>query len=234
LTFTPPKTARLRWSKQYRIIATRYPPVDLFERLDLAETKKRALWALQTRVNPRLLQESGDLRLVRAGDMASGPNASIVMGAFTHIGYPSRFTDGSYGIYYASRQLETAIRETVFHRERDAIEHKLAPQEFNMRAYIGQVLKPMYDVRPEQYRYLHKADPAEYSKSQSFARNLLQHDNNAWGIVFHSVRHQGGEGIAALRPPAVSLPISGPHLTYVWDGKRIVSAYEKSEPIVEF
>ena len=37
------------------------------------------------------------------------------MGAFTHIGQSSRFTDGSYGVYYAARELETAIRETAYH-----------------------------------------------------------------------------------------------------------------------
>lgn len=233
-TFKLPPQIPIRWQKQYRIIATKYPPIDLFERLDIPDNKKRALWALQARVNARLLQSTGNLSLVREEDMLSGANASIVMAAFTHIGFASRFTNGDFGVYYASRKQETAIRETVFHRQCDAQERKLLAQEFDMRAYIGRVCKPLYDVRSSGYEYLHDPDPGNYSISQTFSKKLLIHDTNSWGMVFRSVRHQGGECIAALRPPAVSLPINGPLLTYVWDGKRVKSVYEKSEPLLEF
>ncbi|MCB1759887.1 MAG: RES family NAD+ phosphorylase [Gammaproteobacteria bacterium] len=234
MSFQLPVQSRLRWQKQHRIISSRYPPIDLFERLDLDETAKRALWALQARVNPRLRQQSGDLQRVRPEDMLSGPNASVVMAAFTHSGFPSRFSDGAFGIYYAARTLQTAVHETVFHRQRDAVERTLLPQEFDMRAYIGQVKKPLYDVRGEDYAPLHDPDPANYPLAQQFARRLLQHEPDAWGIVFNSVRHKGGDCIAVLRPPAVSLPVSGPHLTYVWNGTRITSVYQKSEPLLEF
>ncbi len=227
-----PPLARLHWQKQYRIISSRYPPIDLFERLNLGEKQRRALWALQARVNPRLLQQTGDLHLVREGDMVSGHNAHVVMAAFTHIGFASRFSDGSYGIYYAGRQLETAIRETVFHRQGDAVERRLLSQEFDMRAYIGEVKKPLYDVRGKAYANLHDPELASYPVAQGFARNLLQRAPDAWGLVFNSVRHPGAACIAALRPPAVSLPVSGPHLTYVWDGERISTVYEKSEPVL--
>lgn len=232
--FTAPPKHRLRWARQFRIIPTRYPPVDLFESLGLSEERKRAYWTLQARINPRLLQESGDLRRVRAGDMVSGPGASIVMAAFTHIGFPSRFADGSFGVYYASRTLRTAIRETVFHREADAVDARLAPQEFDMRAYVGRILKPFYDVRGDGYEELHGPTPSDYPVAQGFAKALRAHDPDAWGIVYRSVRDPGGECIAALRPPAVSVPTHGPHLTYVWDGRRITTVYEKSDPLFTF
>jgi hypothetical protein len=233
MRFKMPGTARLRWQHQYRIIATRYPPIDLFERLDLDDTRKRALWALQGRINPRLRQAAGDLERVRPEDMVSGPGASTVMAAFTHTGFPSRFTHGDYGIYYASRRLETAIRETVFHRERDARERGIPAQEFDMRAFVGTVKKPLYDVR-RGYPALHDPDPASYPVAQAWTRQLLDRDPDAWGIVFNSVRHEGGECIAALRPPAVSLPTQGPLLSYVWDGERVTEVYEKSGPLLRF
>ncbi len=234
MKFVLPRVRQLRWKQQYRIIATRYPPVDLFERLDLNDGDKRALWALQSRINPRLLQQSGDLRLVREGDLVSGPNASVVMSAFTHIGFNSRFSSGAYGIYYGARTLETAIKETCYHRQLDAVERRLAPQDFDMRAYIGKVRKPMYDVRGVEYGYLHDPSPQNYPVSQAFTNTLLERDADAWGIVFNSVRQPGGACIAALRPPAVSLPISGPLLTYVWNGSKIEMVYEKSGPLVRF
>lgn len=233
-TFTIPKRVRVRWVRQHRIIATRYPPIDLFERLDLPEAQKRALWALQARTNPRLLQETGDVRLVRPGDMVSGPHASVVMAAFTHIGFPSRFSDGRVGVYYAGRALETAIRETVFHRERDARASELAPDEWHMRAWIGQVRRPLYDVRGAGFESLRHPDPAHYAAPQAFARRLRKADPDAWGLVYRSVRHEGGDCIAAFRPPAVSLPVQGPLLVYVWNGERVTTVYEKSEPLLTF
>jgi hypothetical protein len=46
--------------------------------------------------------------------------------------------------------------------------------------------------------------------------------------VYRSVRHEGGECIAAFRPKAISVPVTGPALAYVWDGKQITRVYEKS------
>ena len=57
---------------------------------------------------------------------------------------------------------------------------------------------------------------------------------NYWGIVYNSVRHQGGQCIAALRPPTVSIPVQGSLLEYAWDGNRVISVCEKSEPLLTF
>lgn len=232
MSFTLPPKRKLTWKAQYRIIPTWYPPVDLFERTDLTERQKRAVFYAQRRVNPRLRQTAGRLDLIRAGDMVHGSNASVVLAPFTHIGYPTRFSDGRYGVYYAARTLETAIRETVYHTEREARMAGLAPQAFHRRAFIGKVVKAMYDVRTKTYAPLHQ--PNDYTAAQAFARQLITADNEAWGVVYHSVRHAGGDCIAAFRPTAVSLPAQGPHLFYTWDGYKITDAYEQTAPILSF
>ena len=56
-------------------------------------------------------------------------------------------------------------------------------------------------------------------------------NENAWGIVYRSIRNPGGECIAALRPPAVTIPRQGPHLAYVWNGSAITGVYEKKRII---
>ena len=227
-----PATARPR-GKQYRIIATHYPPIDFFEH-HVPPELLGALWELEAQTNPRLRDETGCLHRVAAEDRVSGPGASTVMAAFTHIGWPSRFTDGSYGVYYAGLKLETAIRETVHHRERIAADAGLGPTEFSMRTWIGNVNKPLHDIRAHVYAPLHdpNPDPADHPLAQAFGQTLRT--GGSWGIWYRSVRHPGGECIAALRPPAVSLPTQGPHLVYVWDGARITEVYERSEPMIRF
>jgi hypothetical protein len=214
----------------YRIVATRYPPVDLFERHVPGELMG-ALWALEARTNPRLQEAAGELQRVRPEDRIAGAGASIVMAAFTHIGRPSRFSDGSYGVYYAGRSLETAIRETVHHRAIICRDAALGPEELSMRVWVGQPRKSFHDLRGAVFEDLHDPAPRpeNHPRAQAFGRQLRE--AGSWGLVYRSVRHAGGECVAALRPPAVSLPVQGAHLIYVWDGQRITQVYERSEPL---
>lgn len=218
-------TARpVRLAPCYRIVASRMPTIYLFERVAPAED-----WAelneLESLTNPRIRNEKGELRLVAAEDRVTGPNASIVMAPFTHLGRPSRFSDGSYGVYYAARSLETAVRETAFHRGRFLAATSEPPCEVDMRAYVGRPVKPFLDIRAARYEALHHPD--DYATPQKFAQPLR--DKGHWGLVYRSVRHVGGECIAAFKPQAVSIPTAGAALAYVWDGELVNKVYEKSE-----
>jgi len=218
-------------ARQYRVIATRFPPVNFFEQR-VPPQAMEALWALESQTNSRLLDEAGDIRLVAEEDRVSGPGASIVMAAFTHIGHASRFSDGSYGVYYAARQKETAIRETAHHREIIARDAHLDEGEFEMRLWTGQIKRPLHDIRAKKYDALHDdaPRPEDHPRAQAFARQLRT--DGSWGLYYHSVRHRGGECIAAFRPPAVSLPVQGELLVYVWNGEKITYVYTKSEPLL--
>src|SRR3546814_4091279 len=67
--------------------------------------------------NDRLRDEAGDLSLVPPEDRVAGPGTTPIMAAFTHLNTEgSRFTDGSFGVFYAGLTIETAIAETKHHR----------------------------------------------------------------------------------------------------------------------
>jgi len=219
--------------KQYRIIATCYPPINLFEK-HVPPKMLDALWQLEALTNPRLMDEAGDLNRVTPEDRVSGPGASVVMASFTHIGQASRFTDGSYGVYYVGRTQETAIRETVHHRQLIAADASLSPTEFSLRVWIGTFRKHLHDIRSKAYDKLHDNEPRpqDHALAQAFGKELRMKDS--WGVVFRSIRHEGGECIAAFRPPCVSLPTQGAHLIYVWNGEKITQVYEKTEPLLTF
>lgn len=192
-----------------------------------------ALWELESQTNRRLLEQTGALASIDPADRVSGPGASVVMAAFTHIGRATRFSDGSYGVYYAGMSQQTAIRETVHHRELIARDAHLRAGEFSMRVWSGRVLKPLHDIRGG-YDELHDTEPrpANHPLAQAFGKRLRA--AGSWGIAFRSVRHAGGQCIAAFRAPAISLPVQGAHLKYVWDGERISEVYERGEPLVRF
>lgn len=214
----------LDWLYQYRVISSEFPPINFFEELVSAELMDD-LYYIESLTNDRLRDETGDISLVAQEDRISGPGSSPVMAAFTHVSsnYPSRFSNGDYGVYYAAENLATAIAETRFHRARFLSYTAEDPGEIDMRSYIGKVIKPMHDIRDGGYEDLH--DAHDWSSSQVFGENMRA--TQSWGIVYHSVRNPGHDCIAVLRPRAITRPIQGPHLCYVWDGKGITHVYEK-------
>lgn len=229
MKFAEPQSVALRGAKLYRVIPSRFPPINVFESI-VEPSQLETAWYLESLTNDRLRDAAGDINLIKPEDRVTGRGSSVVMAAFTHIGKPSRFTDGSYGVYYAARSLETAVRETAHHRAIFLAATREPPGEIDMRAYVGRAHKPLLDLRAPRFKPLH--DPDDYSASQRYAAERRAH--NDWGLLYHSVRHPGGLCVAALRPPAVSIPLQGPALAYVWDGKRINKVYEKSEVLFEF
>ncbi len=205
----------------YRLISSRFPPIRLFEHL-LDPAELDAAYALESLTNPRLRDEVGNIRLVAPDERVVGPGASVVMASFTHIGAPSRFTDGSYGVYYAGLSIEVAIAETVYHRERFLSATNEPACTVTLRCYSCRVSEPLHDIRGEIWQGLH--DPDDYRPSQQFGRKLR--DENAWGLHYRSVRRAGGECIAVLRPRALAQVRQGAHYAYVWNGVRITDVLQ--------
>ena len=141
----------------YRIIPSCYPPINFFENIVEPE-ELETLYQIESRTNDRLREEVGDLFLVEPEDRVTGPGASIIMAAFTHIGKPSRFTDGTYGIYYAGLSLKTAIEETKYHRTKFLSNTQETPCEITMRAYKGCIQQALHDIRHTKFQHLHHPD----------------------------------------------------------------------------
>lgn len=212
---------RVDWPLAWRIIASRYPPIDLFERLTPDTNVWDALIELDQITNPRLRDEVGDIALVAPEDRVSGPGAHYVMASFTHLKPKgSRFSDGGFGVYYAASELETAIAETVHHFEGFARDSNDPPRREDMRVLVGSVTENFEDVaaldEPQRSQVL---DPASYLASQAFGRELR--DAGANGVVYPSVRRIGGECVGAFKPRAVGLPRQERHLQYQWNGGRV-------------
>lgn len=198
----------------HRMIPSKFPPIVLFEHL-LDPNELDIAYELESLTNSRLRDEAGDISLVPREDRLVGPGSSPIMAAFTHIGFSSRFTDGQFGVYYAGLAIETAIRETVYHRERFLSSTQEPACQVVMRQYISQVQQPLLDIRHDTR--LH--DPDNYALPQQFARQQRQRQH--WGLYYSSIRHPGGECIAVFRPIALSPVLQGSHFAYCWDGKSI-------------
>jgi hypothetical protein len=216
-----PPIETVRWDKTYRLIPSRYPPIDLFERVgDPADWEVIA--HIEGLTNDRLRDEVGDISIVPVGERLAGPGASPIMAAFTHIGFPSRFTDGRFGVYYASNSFAGALSEVLYHRTRFLFRTAEPKTQFDLRTYIGRLIAELHDVRrgwPEVH------DPDSYVHSQALARKLRGVRSS--GIAFSSVRCASAENIAVFRPSILAAAPGKPHVTQgahvrvEWDGSRM-------------
>ena len=185
-----------------------------------------AVFELESLTNPRLRDEVGDVRLVPTDDRISGPGTSVTIAAFTHPNPECRrFTDDTHGVFYAANDLETAIAETKYHRERFMPATAQPCMELDIRVYLVDLAGDLHYLRGKKRAYPLVYHNDDYSAGQNLAKTRRKDGSN--GIVYHSVRRKDGECAAVFRPRLLSNGRQERHPCYVWDGERIAAGYEK-------
>jgi hypothetical protein len=213
-----PRTARVRWPKTHRIVRSIYPPIDLFE--DIADPADWELIAAgEAKTNPRVRDLIGAIRLIPVERRVSGPGASWAMAPFVHLSphRTSRFSDGSFGAYYAGDRFEVALRETVHHFSRFMAATAEPPGSADYRELVGSVDARLHDLRGDP-RFAPCLAPDDHTAGQALARKLR--DAGSDGIVYPSVRFPEGFAMAAFWPDVAGAPVQGRHLCYRWNGSR--------------
>lgn len=219
--------SKIVWAPCYRITPSRFPPIDLYE--DVADPADlEAVFEIEAMTNERLREEVGDLALVAPEDRVAGPGSTPIMAAFTHLNpLGDRFTDGSYGVFYAGFHLDTAVEETKYHRANFMAATAEPAQELDMRVYAVDLDTNLHDIRGMREAQPLLYHEKTYGGSQAVARTLR--DAGSEGIVYESVRHEGGECAAIFKPRLLSNCRQERHLCYIWDGEAIATVYEKRE-----
>ena len=110
----------------------------------------RAAFILEALTNDRLAAQR--INLLPDEEIIAGPvdsGASIVMAAFLHADEAGgRFTDGRLGGWYAARELETAIAETMHHNDRRLrLSAGGFPNRIQIRELIVTIKTDLVDVR---------------------------------------------------------------------------------------
>ena len=213
---TPPESM-VRWNGACRLIPTRYPSVGIFDHIAGAEDLE-AILELESWTNDRVQTELGRLHTLPQEEWVSGrPMASVIMAAFCH---PrpggSRFSDDRRGAWYSSRTLATALAESMFHRTAELAEVGQFDTRMQLRLYRADFTARFHDVREHDRAFGPVYRPDDYTASQALARTLLESGSN--GVVYRSVRHEGGECVACFRPALVRNVRVAAHFEFRWDG----------------
>ena len=206
----------------HRLIASRYPPIGVFDDVALDADELQIAFLLESATNDRLAVLSRRLPLLPEGEIVQGPGATMVMAAFLHADETGgRFTDGRLGAWYAALDIDTAIAETVHHSTRRLkLSDGAFPSSIQMRELVAGVdcalvdLRGLQKARPELY------DPDNYSASRQFGIDVRwpKQGEGGNGIVYDSVRRSGGINVCVYRPTLITLPVNqADHYEYRWD-----------------
>jgi hypothetical protein len=218
----------IAWRPCYRLIPSRYPTVGLYDAIaDPADLE--VVYAVEALTNPRIRDEVGQLPLVPVDERISGPGTTPIMAAFTHLNPDgSRFSDGHYGVYYAADTRETAVAEVSYHRGVFLAYTAEPAIDIDLRLIAADLEAPLHDLRPLRASEPALYHPLDYAAPQRLGSALR--DAGSWGVIYDSVRHEGGVCVGVFRPRALKAARQSAHIALHWDGQRITHWYEKKPP----
>lgn len=220
-------------ARTHRLIASRFPPVGVFDDLTADRDDLMIAFLLESATNDRLGVLARRLPLLPEDEIVQGQGATMVMASFLHADEAGgRFTDGRMGAWYAALDVETAIAETVHHSTRRLrLSSGAFPSNIQMRELIAGIDCALVDLRGQKAARHDLYNPDDYSASRPFGVGLRwpKSGRGENGIIYESVRHERGTNVCVFRPSLVALPVTqGDHYEYRWDARGEVNVLRLS------
>lgn len=214
-----PKLTALRQFDTCRLIPSRFAEVEDSVLSPLADgvDELSDLFELDNATNERLRGEYGGLPGIGVDELVFGvPNFRIINAAYT---YPrpegSRFNDGERGAWYCAFEAETALAEITFHKTVEYQEIDRFDDSVTYQAMLADFTAPFHDLRGVR-TYAKYLDKASYIESQTLAAQLLE--AGSMGLIYPSVRLDGGTNLACFRPALVGNVRKGQAYRLTWAG----------------
>jgi len=140
----------------------------------------------------------------------------------------SRFSDGSFGIWYGSDTLETSVHESAYHWFRGLLcDAGFEQEEVTIERKLFSVACDalLLDFRPVASNYPNRLHKTDYTFTHSIGARI--HREGHPGLLTLSARHQGGVNYAVLNSNVLSNPMPHSQLSYRLHGQTI-TVEEKS------
>jgi hypothetical protein len=198
-----PRATSIKQNDTHRLIPAKYIDRDetVLARLTRDRDELKNLLALEGATNDRLIGEAGFLPGITVRELLFGvPYAHVVNGAFTHA-WGNRFNGPERGAWYAGFSRKTAEIEVAFHRAMELREIRWMEKEvFTYVDFLADFRGEFHDLRGAR-AFKNCLDPASYKASQRLAGELL--GRGSAGVIYPSVRHEGGVCVGCFRPALV-------------------------------
>lgn len=200
-----PRVTTLQQLDTHRLIPSKYRPsqASVLTRIADDDDHLALLFDLDNATNDRLQAENGRAMAIHRQELVFGvPNYRVVNATFCHP-HPlgGRFNGPDRGAWYAGFALATAQAEIVFHKSLHLAEIDFYEDTVTFDDYAADFCAEFLDIRGDA-AYAACLRPDSYVDSQTHAQTWLE--QQAMGVVYPSVRHEGGTCIACFRPAGVS------------------------------
>jgi len=220
-----PKIYLLRQYDTHRLIPSKYSESgdSVLTRIADNDAHLQDIFDLDNVTNDRLLAENDLLPGIDTHELVFGvPYYRIVNAAFCHA-HPlgSRFNGPDRGAWYAAFEMESARAEVAFHKRVELAEVGWFHEEVMYDDYLADFSADFHDIRDDKAFADHLA-PDSYVASQDLALELLA--AGSLGVIYPSVRHQGGTCLACFRPTLVMNVRKAATHIFRWEGQ--------AEPII--
>ena len=214
-----PPVRLLRQFDTHRLIPSRHLPHGDSVLVEIADNDEHlaAIFELDAATNDRLLAEHQLLPGIGIEELVFGvPHASVINASFCHA-HPlgARFSGPDRGAWYAAFEIATSQAEVGFHKSVQLAEIGRLDDSVTYDDYLADFSASFHDVRrARDFRAC--LDPDSYVESQALAEALL-HDGSL-GVVYPSVRHEGGTCLACFRPALVTNVRRAKTYRFTWEG----------------
>ena len=219
----PPPVTLVRQYDTHRLIPSRYLPGGDSVLASIADDDAhlQAIFELDAATNDRLHAEHQRLPGIGPEELVSAvPHAKVVNASFCHANpLGSRFSGPDRGAWYAGFDLETSQREVAFHKAVQLAEIDRFEDSVTYDDYLADFSATFHDLRRARRAFRDCLDPASYLASQERAEQWLA--DGALGVVYPSVRHEGGTCVASFRPALVMNVRKARTYRFTWDGKPL-------------
>ena len=137
------------------------------------------------------------------------------------IGYPfrnsaqSRFSDGSFSVWYGADAIETTVYETVFHWQKNLLDDagfNKPGVEIERRIFMVQCDSLLIDLRPQIMTHPEIIHASDYTATHAIGNKL--HREGHPGLITTSARMAHGDVYAIFTPNVLSNPVHACYLTY--------------------
>lgn len=209
----------LRRFDTHRLLPAKYSPNNDSVLTRIADDEDLLfIFQLDDATNGRLLAEEDRTPGINSRELVFHvPNYRLINAAFTHANpLGGRFSTPERGAWYAAFELATAKAEVLFHKNIEFAEINWRErEEIGYDDYLADFTNTFHDLRGIEDEAL---SPTSYKRSQQLAVELME--LGSLGIIYPSVRREGGTCLACFRPSIVANVRKSARYKLVWTPLR--------------
>jgi len=209
----------LRRFDTHRLLPAKYSPNNDSVLTRIADDEDlQFIFQLDNATNARLLAEEDRTPGIDSRELVFHvPNYRVINAAFTHTNpLGARFSTPERGAWYAAFELATAKAEVLFHKSIEFAEINWRErEEIGYDDYLADFTNTFHDLRGIEDGAL---SPTSYKRSQQLALELME--LGSLGIIYPSVRREGGTCLACFRPSVVANVRKSARYKLIWTPLR--------------